>query len=1073
MQLRILAKILAIFWIGTFYIHGVTAQGIDSSGVSSESLPPPAPASNNTPLTPSPTAFGSSSEINFERVPENLRKQIAILRARGAPEQTIQQLIRRYVQSGEIDSLSPSLRSEGLSGVGFSGEGDTARASSQEDPKGSFSLSNEDIPSSSFSYEMFMEQQLIEQEKRKLLELERRKRLNALAKRAQDSVAFQEESVFGQHIFSRKYRFFNWQLGIIPQDDYLLGPGDRLIVAVWGSNELFETLTVDEDGTVLRQYLGKIPVAGYKFKEVVSTLTREYRNFVGDANIDISLDPGPSKVQIKVDLVGNIQRPGPYAVDPGIDALRAIFDAGGVSEKGSVRNIEIIRNGRRRMFIDLYDYLLEGNDMPKLEEGDHVVVPVQGKIVEVSGDVTRPMLYELQPGEDLKKLITYAGGIAFDARTSYVKLVRFLDGRREIMDFDLGELLSKGHDFPLENGDQIIISKQTNDLENVVEVLGNVKYPGYYPFKVGHKISDLISEAGGLDTATFFKRAYLIRKMESGDSRYLRIDLGKTLSNDPSHNFLLQNRDILQVFSQRDFNEVENIAVSGLVRKPDTFLKTPNMTLKDMIYLAGGFLKDADLNSIELSSFKLNEVEDPTFYTLEDSLANKVVKYVSVSENWQDDLSLDTLFLEDFEEVRVYSKYDFGEKQMVSVEGAVENSGTFQVNTYTSLKSLIYQAGGIGDEEVRNIELYRRIYYDEKGKFGTRSVKPEIVRINIDRDWQRNSLLDSILVQPYYKVVLRSENSFAEQGYVMVKGMVGSPGKYTLSPNMTLKDLLYQSGGIRLGADVEKIELTRVIEVDNGNGEIQFIPIKIRQISAQQDWENDNNLDDVFLNAYDEVYIRSNPEFKLQESIFIEGEVVVPGEYTKISKDERISSLVKRAEGITEIAYPEGAYLIRPSQGPISLRLEQALRNPGSKYNIPLLAGDRLIIPPRTEIVTVNGNVLQPGTRVIFEKGNRNFKHYVNLAGGFDRRTKRKLSTVSYVDGSTRRVRTLMFLKFYPSIHQGSIIQVAKKPPKKEKEKTGEGFKINVQEIIASATAALTFYLILDRVLDDNNNNSQ
>lgn len=135
---------------------------------------------------------------------------------------------------------------------------------------------------------------------------------------------------------------------------------------------------------------------------------------------------------------------------------------------------------------------------------------------------------------------------------------------------------------------------------------------------------------------------------------------------------------------------------------------------------------------------------------------------------------------------------------------------------------------------------------------------------------------------------------------------------------MTLRDLLFQAGGMRLGADLEKIELTRVLEVESDDGKISFIPISISQISTKQDWIKDDKLDEILLNPFDEVYIRSNPEFKLQETIFIEGEVIVPGEYTKVSKDERLSSLVSRAEGITEIAYPEGAYLIRPSQGVIN-----------------------------------------------------------------------------------------------------------------------------------------------------------
>ena len=211
----------------------------------------------------------------------------------------------------------------------------------------------------------------------------------------------------------------------------------------------------------------------------------------------------------------------------------------------------------------------------------------------------------------------------------------------------------------------------------------------------------------------------------------------------------------------------------------------------------------------------------------------------------------------------------------------------------------------------------------------------------------------------------------------------------------------------------------------------------IKSIAIQQDWRTDPTLDEIKLNTFDQVFVRKNPDFELQESVFIEGEVVVPGEYNKISRAESLSSLVKRSGGITELAYLEGAFLNRSGIGRVALNLEKAIRRPGSRHDIALIEGDQIVIPPRLGIVSITGNVLQPGTTVVFDPNHTKFKYYVNLAGGFDRKTRRKRSTVTYMDGRVKRARRFMGMVFYPRLKQGSLITVARKEEKQKKETRG------------------------------------
>ncbi|MEM7512647.1 MAG: hypothetical protein AAF388_17060, partial [Bacteroidota bacterium] len=234
----------------------------------------------------------------------------------------------------------------------------------------------------------------------------------------------------------------------------------------------------------------------------------------------------------------------------------------------------------------------------------------------------------------------------------------------------------------------------------------------------------------------------------------------------------------------------------------------------------------------------------------------------------------------------------------------------------------------------------------------------------------------------------------------------------------------------------------------------------------------DPMLDTMLIFPYDQIFVREDPDFKLQQSVYVSGEVNIPDEYNMISESEKLNSFVFRAGGLTPIAYPRGASISRPGIGSISINLEKALAKPNSKYNISLLPGDELVVPPKVNTIQIDGNVLRPGTLVLFEPNKKRFKYYVNLAGGFDRRTKRKFSTVTYVDGKTKRVKNIVFgIKSYPRVEQGAVIEIAAKP-----EKTNAGFlrgvsRINLQDVLASATAVLTFYLLIDRTFDSNGGN--
>lgn len=919
----------------------------------------------------------------------------------------------------------------------------------------------------------------------------------AANQRRQDSIRAARNRIFGQDVFTNPQYNFQRASSQVPQAGYLIGPGDAFVVAAWGRAELSETLEVQSDGSISRSDMGKVYVAGLAYQEARALLIQKYRQFLpAGTNIEIIL--GPNRRTISANLVGMVPKPGTYEIYAASTAFNALFEAGGVSELGTVRRIMIKRNGQTIQNLDLYKFLIEGDYEPVyLQSNDYIFVPIQGKIVKIEGDIKRPMRYELLDGENLNTLLQYAGGLNYHARTNNIQIRRFVNGEVELLDIDLEDLIARQEDFRILDGDVVNIRRSTLRNENIIAIQGAVNYPGNYQLLPGERVSDVIERAGGLDTVAFLPRAYVIRLMAPGKTSYIPIDLRKVFEEDKTHNLSLQFFDKLKIFSQLEFQEERFVSITGNVRRPGKFKLSPTMTLKDLLYLAGGPRENADMNSIELSAFTYAEDVDtkeirsdfaeegatdpsenaatdpdpnPPFEGTTGEVDNKdlLITRVGVNGYWETDPALDTLFLAEYSNVKVYSKYDFIDQQYLQLGGAVKRPGRYQLKRGMTLKDILYLAGGLRENaDVNEVELYQIIEPKDRGHYGTGTTRREILRVKIDENWRESPVADTLDITNAYKLIVRTEGEFFQQGEVQVIGLVKKPGKYQVLPNMTLRDILYMAGGIDMKADFENIEMARIIEVEQANGEIIPIRTLLRTISVEQNWQSDSSLDLIELNAFDQIYVRKNPDFELQEQVRINGEIITPGIYSKKAKNERISSLVSRAGGVTELAYLKGAFLNRGAVGAIAIRLEKALRRPGSKWDIPLIRGDELVIPPRLDVVTVQGNVIVPGTTILYEPAKRRMKYYVNLSGGFDRKTKKKMSTVSYVDGRVKRTKTFIGIKFHPKVAQGAIVEIAAKPEKVTTQKGNvvQRARFSMNELIAGVSGVLTFILLIRTTL--------
>lgn len=904
--------------------------------------------------------------------------------------------------------------------------------------------------------------------------------------------AYEPSGIFGHQIF-RQPLSGDSIIRLSPPPGYIIGPGDIFTVTIYDRSELSESLTVTEDGAILRRLFGKIYVSGKKYETVKQILTQKYKRLVAAGSvIEIGLVPNPRTIGINI--VGEVATPGYYQIPASTPAFRAIIVAGGISDIGTVRNIQIKRNGRTVHTIDIYDYLLKGDYEPfYLQEEDFIFIPIQEKIVKIGGAVQRPMKYELRENENLTTLLDFAGGLLHTAMIQNVELRRLemvpsvntsgpvFEKQSLIINLNLEEIaVSPSGDYQLFDGDTIGIKQLKVETYNEISVKGRVAYPETYQLFQGEKVSDVIRRAGGLTEDAYKDRAYVVRRdLKKRETEYIPINLNHifpdstTVNLESPDNMALRFKDVLIVFSESMFLEQRSLVASGRVKRPGTIEVYPTMNLRDLLYLVGGFEEDADLKSVELSL--VTEAEDVDINNFEASPVQSVtdtsgsvalVRRINIPENWQQNTSLDTILIYDFNRIKVYSRYDFIFTRNVAVRGAVKKGGSFPVKRGMTLTDVLYQAGGLSEPNANNlVELYKIIEVEEKGNFGTATDIAEIERIKLTGDWRENSLADGVDITSYYKVVVRSESEFVRQGVVRIKGMVAKPGKYDVLAGMTLKDIIYEAGGFELEADLSQIELSRIIEVVGANGELVAVPTNIRLVSTVQNWQDDSSLDDIEVVTFDQIFVRSSPDFQLQQSVYLTGEIMTPGEYNKQSRDERLSSMIARANGITELSHLEGAYIVRRNVGRVSIMMEKALRRPGSKYDLVLLEGDSIYIPPRTDAVTINGNVLVPGTTVMYEKGNTRFKYYVNLAGGFARKSRKKETTVTYVDGRVKSVKRFVFFRYYPKIEQGCVISVPVKVPRGENGEGSRSWGVDVNNVIASATSILTFILLIDRTI--------
>lgn len=615
--------------------------------------------------------------------------------------------------------------------------------------------------------------------------------------------------VFGRDIFNNSNLTFEPSLNIATPVDYRLGPGDQLVIEVWGASQANITQKVTPDGYITIPDVGPIQVNGLTVQaasnKIRAKLSKIYSG-MGTTNVDLSTDVKVSLGQIRtiqVNIMGEVAQPGTYALSSFSTVFHALYKAGGISQLGSLRNIKVVRGGRTVATVDVYDYILHGRSHSdiRLQEGDVILASPYDALVLVKGKIKRPMYYEMKRTESIRTLIDYAGGFTNDAYTSAVTVERNDEKERTICSVDD---MNYGV-FKVKDGDVVSVGAILDRYNNRIEIKGAVYRPGFY--ELGKEIStvrDLITKADGLLEDAFTNRAVLHRENLDKTLEIISVNV-KGVLDGTEPDITLQRNDVLFIPSKYDLEAKGTIEISGEVYSPGIFPYAENTKLEDLIIMAGGLTESASKVRVDIAR-RLNDPNSTKKQKEISKMFSFAVKDGFVVEG-------DPGFiLEPYDQVFVRRSPGYTPKVNVSITGEVEFEGSYALNERNErLSDLIARAGGLtGFAYLKGARLERQLTEEEYlqakelltmvASNNQISGNDSIIIPAVSRSYTVAIDLEKIMSNPHSSLdpVLQDGDAVIIPQLmttVQVTGSVRKPNSVVYNPDMKLKDYISEAGG--------------------------------------------------------------------------------------------------------------------------------------------------------------------------------------------------------------------------------------------------------------------------------------
>jgi len=807
--------------------------------------------------------------------------------------------------------------------------------------------------------------------------------------------------VFGKHIFTNgSLSLYEVSKDYIPNDSYILGPGDVVTVSIFGKSQADLQFTIKPDGFIEPANLPKIYLKGISLGQAREVVRRRLQNFYQFDKGQFALTLTTART-LTIQITGAVAQPGTYTLSAYNTAFNALIAAGGPSKLGTVRNIQVINGGKVKE-LDVYEYLFNPQKQSDyyLQNNDILYVPFIGDLVEVKGSVKQVGVFEMKEKETFSDLLDYTGGYLSDALRDEIQLVRKNKEGSFVKEYSGAELAK----LTFEDGDKVIIATQTSDKKDYVEVNGWVDYPGIYGIRDYPTVKEVLMKVG-VREETRMDVAYLTRTNLDGTRSLIRFNPAAELEGADAP-LSLQPEDQILLFNVRDFTDKATVAIEGAVRQPGAFALDENANVAYLIDLAKGLKEDAKLDLAYL--FRENPDGTTEIETL----------------NLEDILSGAAFFeLRDNDVLRVLSEKAFVDASTVSIVGAVRNPIELTVDSAVTVKALIDLANGLKKDARTDQAYIFRTYPDGSQEILTLDLAAEI------------AVEDPMPLMDKDQVRILSERTYYDGAVLSISGEVRNGLEMPYDSTITLDEVLTLAGGLTFAGDSSKVVVYRIAFNGKDIGKVKELTLDSRMSG------------DFTFEPFDAIVVRKKPGFEFQEYVTIGGEVAYPGRYA-IRDGEKVGALIRKAGGLTKEAFPSAASFTRQGKGKVFISIDRILRVGNTYNNIELLPGDQLFIPTKdmtVEIRLANTEAAQyaafsdeyarPSVNVSYVAGKSARWYVKNMVGGFGDDAKRTDVNVVYANGTVKDFKWYRPTYRYPKVKPGAMVVVGAKPVKEEKEK--------------------------------------
>lgn len=651
--------------------------------------------------------------------------------------------------------------------------------------------------------------------------------------------------MFGYNLFERGGTTLEIPSNLAVPDDYKIGPGDELAVFLWGRVEQEFSLTVDRQGVAVIPKVGEVSLWGVTLAQAERRIRDKLATVFSDFQLSVSLGKLKS---IQVFVFGEVKYPGSYSVSSLSTMFSALYQAGGPTDRGSLRKIKLIRGGAETATIDLYQFLLFGKNVAgvALQSGDVIFVDVVGKRVKVTGAVKRPAIYEIAGHETIADILALSGGPAPSAYLEKVRIDRITDNDAyRVIDLNLTDTTRRAQGFAMEDGDEVFVESIYSLKQNVIYLEGRFRHPGIYQYRDSLTMADLFNEGCDLEEKAYRGRIDILRNDQGYDTSLISINPEEVFSG--MANIGLKPGDRLIAYAREDVLPRRQVAIYGMVNRPGDYSFYDGMKVSDLVFHAGNLKQNAYALRVELARLKND--------------GSKELIYASLNDPEQD------MPLQDRDKVFIRQTPGWDERDMVTIEGSVNFPGKYVItDQMNSLYSLIERAGGLTEEAFPTGTVFTRatIVSDLRRRgvdeLINRSLERNVedsgtVRVDSTGMLRPNSMSNRIIV--FVEELLRERGGkfdikLADGDHIyiprkpagiQVLGAVPSISTITYQPGEKVNYYIRKAGGFLQSADKKNLQLIRADgTIASGRsaasrtvrlGDAIFVPTRV---DKERDW---------------------------------------------------------------------------------------------------------------------------------------------------------------------------------------------------------------------------------------------